>query len=70
MLTVRNRLRPLVAALLLTLFLLPVAVRAEVLTSEGLDKTLAPIALYPDSLLGNVLVAATYPDRWWRPTSG
>ncbi len=63
MLTVRNRLRPLVAALLLTLFLLPVAVRAEVLTSEGLDKTLAPIALYPDSLLGNVLVAATWPDQ-------
>src|SRR5690606_17444631 len=43
--------------------LLAPAARAEILTSEGLDKILAPIALYPDSLLGNVLVAATYPDQ-------
>ena len=28
-----------------------------------IDKTLAPIALYPDSLLGNVLIASTYPDQ-------
>ncbi len=37
---------------------------------EELNQMLAPIALYPDSLLANVLVAATFPlevvsaDRW------
>ena len=37
---------------------------------EELEQMLAPIALYPDSLLAQVLVAATYPlevvqaDRW------
>jgi uncharacterized membrane protein YgcG len=32
--------------------------------SEGeLDQMLAPIALYPDSLLAQILVAATYPDE-------
>jgi len=30
---------------------------------EELDQMLAPIALYPDSLLGQILVAATYPDQ-------
>jgi hypothetical protein len=39
---------------------------------EELDQMLAPIALYPDSLLAQMLVAATYPvqvteaDRWVR----
>jgi hypothetical protein len=28
---------------------------------EELDQLLAPIALYPDSLLSNVLMASTYP---------
>jgi hypothetical protein len=49
-------LRLLAATLLLTLLLLPAAARAEVLTDDALDQTLAPIALYPDSLLGLVLV--------------
>ena len=37
---------------------------------EELDQMLAPVALYPDSLLGQVLIASTYPleivqaDRW------
>jgi hypothetical protein len=37
---------------------------------EELDQMLAPIALYPDSLLGQILIASTYPleivqaDRW------
>src|SRR5512136_1703367 len=37
---------------------------------EELDQMLAPIALYPDSLLGQVLIASTYPleivqaDKW------
>jgi hypothetical protein len=30
---------------------------------EDLDQMLAPIALYPDSLLAQILVAATYPDQ-------
>lgn len=30
---------------------------------EELEQMLAPIALYPDSLLGQILVAATYPDQ-------
>ena len=37
-----------------------------------LDQMLAPVALYPDALLSQVLIAATYPleiiqdDRWVR----
>ena len=30
-------------------------------TAEQLDQLLAPIALYPDALLGQVLMAASYP---------
>ncbi len=43
---------------------------AKVLPPEQLDSLLAPIALYPDPLLSQVLVASTYPlevvqaDRW------
>ncbi|MFZ2446460.1 MAG: DUF3300 domain-containing protein [Syntrophobacteraceae bacterium] len=42
---------------------------------EQLDQMLAPIALYPDSLLAQVLMASTYPlevvqaDRWVRQNS-
>lgn len=38
--------------------------------AEALDQLLAPIALYPDNLLSEVLMASTYPlevvaaDRW------
>ena len=34
---------------------------AQLLTAEQLDQVVAPIALYPDNLLGQVLTAATYP---------
>ena len=43
---------------------------ASTFKQEELDQMLAPIALYPDSLLAQVLMAATYPlevvqaDRW------
>ena len=43
---------------------------AELLKSEQLEALVAPIALYPDELLANVLAASTYPlevvqaDRW------
>src|SRR5580692_12591557 len=33
------------------------------LTSEQLDALVAPIALYPDSLVAQVLGAATFPDQ-------
>jgi hypothetical protein len=39
-------------------------------SKQELDQMLAPIALYPDSLLAQILMAATYPlevvaaDRW------
>jgi len=38
-----------------------VAAAARPLSPEQLDNLVAPIALYPDSLLSQVLVAATYP---------
>ena len=34
---------------------------ASVLSEQQLDQLLAPIALYPDQLLGQILMAATYP---------
>ena len=43
---------------------------AATFSQEQLNQMLAPIALYPDSLLANILVAATFPlevvsaDRW------
>jgi Protein of unknown function (DUF3300) len=43
---------------------------AQPLTADQLDQLLAPIALYPDSLLAQVLAASTYPaqvavaDQW------
>jgi hypothetical protein len=60
--------------LLVFLMAMPVPVFAQsnipVFRQEELDQILAPIALYPDSLLAQVLMAATYPlevvqaDRW------
>src|SRR5262245_1283254 len=48
----------------------PPAPVAELLKPEQLEALVAPIALYPDELLANVLAASTYPlevveaDRW------
>ncbi|MGC1460964.1 MAG: DUF3300 domain-containing protein [Terracidiphilus sp.] len=45
---------------------------AQAFTAEQLEEMLAPIALYPDALLAQVLAAATYPaqvstaDQWLR----
>ncbi|MGC8492683.1 MAG: DUF3300 domain-containing protein, partial [Syntrophobacteraceae bacterium] len=36
---------------------------AVTFSEQELDQMLAPIALYPDSLLAQVLIAATYPDQ-------
>lgn len=71
------------AALLLTLLLIPPAAlpaqtddagpsapQTRVYSQEELDRYLAPIALYPDALLSQILMASTYPlevveaDRW------
>ena len=46
------------------------AANQQLLKSEELDALVAPIALYPDTLLAEVLMASTYPlevvqaDRW------
>jgi hypothetical protein len=48
----------------------PASDAAPQLTPQQLDQMLAPIALYPDDLLAQILMAATYPlevieaDRW------
>jgi hypothetical protein len=48
----------------------------HVYSQEELDRLLAPIALYPDDLLAQILMAATYPlevveaDRWARANPG
>ena len=47
------------AALLLT----GAAAQARVFNQAELDSLLAPIALYPDPLLSNILQAAAYPDQ-------
>jgi len=69
------------ASLVAILFLIPIAALAQnpsppapatqqLLKSEELDALVAPIALYPDTLLAQVLMASTYPlevvqaDRW------
>jgi hypothetical protein len=48
----------------------PAAASDGVLKSEELDALLAPVALYPDTLLSLIMMASTYPlevvqaDRW------
>src|SRR5258706_2035011 len=50
----------------------PPAPRNAAATQQELDQMLAPIALYPDSLLSQIFMAATYPlevveaARWSR----
>ncbi len=39
------------------------ATSGKALSEAELDQMLAPIALYPDALLAQILVAATYPDQ-------
>jgi hypothetical protein len=49
--------------------------QGQFMTAEHLDSLLAPIALYPDSLLAQVLAASTYPlqivtaERWVKQNS-
>ena len=48
----------------------PVLAQDAKLKKEELDQLLAPIALYPDDLLTNVLMASTYPLTWSRLHAG
>jgi hypothetical protein len=73
---IRNSLVQVMVLGLMLLMAVPSAVFAQdaggkpVFKQEELDQMLAPIALYPDSLLTQVLMASTYPlevvqaDRW------
>ena len=75
---IRNTLGQVIVLSLILLMAVPPAVFAQeggtkpAFKPEELDQMLAPIALYPDSLLAQVLMAATYPlevveaDRWVR----
>ncbi len=53
----------------------PTPAPSQVLKPAELDSLVAPIALYPDTLLANVLMAATYPlevvraERWLKDNS-
>lgn len=42
---------------------LPAQAQARVYNQAELDALLAPVALYPDAVLSNILVAATYPEN-------
>lgn len=48
----------------------PQAMTVDQLSIETIDTVLAPIALYPDSVITHILIASTYPlqvveaDRW------
>lgn len=65
------------AALLFAFFAaLPAQADARTYSQPELDRMLAPIALYPDSLLSQMLMAATYPEevaeaaQWSRANPG
>src|SRR3989304_891274 len=67
-------LKSVVAGLLAVLLTLPAAVAQNrpAFSPQELDQMLAPVALYPDPLLSQILMAATYPlevvqaARWSR----
>lgn len=75
--------KPLAVALAFLLLILNTALSQQDLpendppqaTAEQLDQMLAPIALYPDALVSQILMAATYPlevvqaDRWLQDPS-
>src|SRR5215475_13319732 len=77
MLIALSRVATLALALIATLQVRPaVAESATTRTSAQLEQLVAPIALYPDSLLSQVLMASTYPlevvqaARWSRDNPG
>jgi hypothetical protein len=52
----------LLLAALLAVWQLPSQAQSRVFNQAELDALLAPVALYPDPVLSNILEAATYPD--------
>ena len=62
-----RKLSGLLLAGLLLVSLLPAQASAEdsnkTFSQAELEQMMAPIALYPDSLLSQILMAATYPDQ-------
>ena len=46
----------------LAVWQLPAQAQARVYNQAELDALLAPVALYPDAVLSNILIASTYPD--------
>jgi Protein of unknown function (DUF3300) len=68
--SLRNYLRQLLAVILSALLVPAVQMRVYAqapayvgLNAEQLDQLVAPIALYPDSLVASILTASTYPDQ-------
>jgi len=70
-----------VIGLVLIVLALPMAVvakdtQAKVFKQEELDQLLAPVALYPDKVLSEILMASTYPlevvqaERWLKQNKG
>ncbi len=74
--TLKIILTAVVACACLVASVAPWAQNASVYTQPQLDQMVAPIALYPDALLSQVLMAATYPleiveaDRWLQANQG
>ncbi|MGM9998708.1 MAG: DUF3300 domain-containing protein [Candidatus Bruticola sp.] len=58
----KKTLLSLIACLIISVWL-PLTAQASSYSDHELDQIMAPVALYPDSLLGNVLAASTYPDQ-------
>ncbi len=48
----------------------PAPVAKTTFTTAQIDQWVAPVALYPDALLSQVLMASTYPANVVRPSSG
>ena len=79
---IRNTLGQVIVLSLILLMAVPPAVFAQdagakpIFKQEELEQMLAPIALYPDSLLTQILMASTYPlevvqaDRWAKTEQG
>src|SRR4051812_34140147 len=55
--------RALMAGLVLATIALVPAIAAAQMSSGELETLVAPIALYPDPLIAQILPAATYPDQ-------
>ncbi len=50
-------------AVMLPLLVLPASAADSKFTQAELDQMMAPVALYPDALLSQMLMASTYPDQ-------